>query len=189
MNKQIKTIGNILYTILIVFVLFIVGGTVLSVTQAPGGFRMFVVMSGSMEPKIKTGSVVLIKDMPSYNINDVITFLAAPGASIKKPDSTVTHRIIDINEGTIITKGDANKAQDISSIENNQILGKVIIAFPYFGYLFSFSKTQAGFILLIVIPAVLVVYNELLHIKEEVIKMVNKGKKSKTLKDKKSENE
>lgn len=178
MVKNIKLIGNILYILLVLFVFIIVGGTVLSVSSAPGGFRMFVVNSGSMEPSIKTGSVVLVKENNNYSLGDVITYLSTPGASIKKPDSTTTHRIVELAEdNAFVTKGDANATVDISAVKESQVLGKVLVSFPYIGYLFSFSQTQAGFILLIVIPGVIVVYNEILNAKKEIVKLLDKKKK------------
>ena len=47
----------------------------------------------------------------------------------RQEDSFITHRVIKINEDTVITKGDANNSED-RQINKNQILGKVIYIIP-----------------------------------------------------------
>ena len=69
------------------------------------GIRPYVVYSGSMEPKIPTGAVVFIKEGAySPETGDIITF--------HNEDTVVTHRVVKKEEGTFITKGDANKNAD-----------------------------------------------------------------------------
>ena len=66
------------------------------------GIRPYVVYSGSMEPKIPTGAVVFTKEGAySLETGDIITF--------HNEDTVVTHRVVKKEEGTFITKGDANK--------------------------------------------------------------------------------
>ena len=128
-------------------------------------YKLFVVMSGSMEPTIKTGSVVVIKPQNDYFKGDIVTF-----QNLTKSKTTVTHRIIEASGSAYITKGDANKTADTSELRKGQILGKEILAVPLIGYVINFAKTQVGLIILIVIPAVIIVYNELLNIKKEIEK-------------------
>ena len=82
------------------------------------GYQAYVVKSGSMEPKIKTGSVVINQKTDSYNIDDVITFKS-------DPDSNVTHRIVDIeakdDSKTYIVKGDANQSVDSQGVVDQNI--------------------------------------------------------------------
>jgi signal peptidase I len=77
------------------------------------GYRAMPVLSGSMEPGIATGGVVIIKQVPTASINkgDVITF--------ERPDakaSRVTHRVVAVRERegrrVFRTKGDANTTLD-----------------------------------------------------------------------------
>lgn len=130
-------------------------------------YKLFVVMSGSMEPTIKTGSVVVIKPQNDYFKGDIVTF-----QNLTKSKTTVTHRIIEATDSAYITKGDANKTADTSELRKGQILGKEILAVPFIGYVINFAKTQAGLIILIVIPAVIIVYNELLSIKNEAKRLI-----------------
>ena len=127
--------GKVSYYILFTFLLITAGLTALSTLDIPGNYKIFVVQSGSMEPKIKTGSVVLIAPQDGYYKDDVITFLREPDTSIKDHDSTVTHRIVEVKneEGVIsyITKGDANNAPDNREVPKHSVLGKMLFAIPF----------------------------------------------------------
>jgi len=131
-----------------------------------------------MEPAIKTGSVVIVKEQEEYKEEDIITF-----TTDNNNDATVTHRITEIEEteeGKIFsTKGDANNVEDGSDISEEQVIGKVVGSIPLLGFPLAFSRTPMGFILLIIIPATLIIGGEFLNIKNEV----------KNIKKKKEENE
>lgn len=178
-----KKIISVIYWSCLLFLVAVAVATALTVFEAPGGYKLFLVSSGSMEPSVKIGSVVVVAPQENYVNDDVVTFLAAPDANFKKSGSTVTHRIIKVandEEGlTFQTKGDANKTPDPSVIKQDQILGKVLFSIPWMGYLVAFAKTQVGFIALIIIPMVLIIYNELANVKKELSRIIEKKKKSK----------
>lgn len=187
--NKFKIIGTVLYWMVIGIVLFIAGGTALSVFEAPGGYRMFVVMSGSMRPQIEEGSVVFVGRKEEYKTNDVITFLKNPSDNLKDIKATVTHRITEVHDdegrATFTTKGDANETVDIEMITERQVLGKVLFSMPHAGKAIAFTRTQTGFILLIVIPAVILIYNEVLNIKKEISKILENRKSKKKVSIKK----
>ena len=87
-----------------------------------GGYRSYVVQSGSMEPSIMTGDIIVIQDGNAvYPVNTVVTFTN----SAKR---IVTHRIVAVEEGSerkYHTKGDANRSEDEDFITADQIIGKV----------------------------------------------------------------
>ncbi len=181
-------IKKILYSLLIVSLLLMAGGVMASALNIPGGIKLFTVESGSMEPTIKTGSVVVMKPADHYQDQDIITFKAEKDRNISNPRYTTTHRIIQTKNtevGTFfVTKGDANDAADPALVASDLILGKKILALPYLGYPISLAKTRDGLIFLIVIPATLIIYSELINIKNEVVKLI-KAKKEKDKKSKK----
>jgi len=133
--------------------------------KLPGNWRTSIVLSGSMEPKIKMGSIVVIKPSQDLKTGDVITF-----KNPKDPKTTFTHRISAITDGIMQTKGDANNAPDNWEVTENQVLGKVVTSLPYLGYAANFAKTPRGFLLLVVLPAILVILDELKKIKREIEK-------------------
>jgi len=148
-----------------------------SVLDIPGGFKIYSIESGSMEPSIKINSIVLVKRSKDFKENEIITFVS--------DGITVTHRINKIAENNIFyTKGDANEDLDSQQINKDQIIGKVVMSVPYLGYPVSYAKTKEGLIVLIVIPATLIIYSEVLKIIDELRKILkNKkiGKKKKNL--------
>jgi len=81
------------------------------------GKSFFIVETGSMEPTIEIGELIVVSKKDNYNIGDIVTI-------IDEEDYIYTHRIIDVNESNIITRGDNN---DIDDEETNikNIVGKV----------------------------------------------------------------
>ena len=124
--------------------------------------KLFVVQSGSMEPFLKLGSLVIVKPQESYAANDIVTFSPEGGKE------TITHRIAmrRYPEGTTfqptyITKGDANEEIDRGEVKNENVVGKVILSVPFLGYGVDFAKKPYGFILLVIVPATIIVYEEI----------------------------
>lgn len=130
-------------------------------------FEIKIVKSGSMAPKIPTGSVVLIQPETAYNVGDVITFGNDSPTSIPTSHRIVSERVQD-GVTYYTTKGDANNAPDQNETPGDKIIGKVTYSLPAVGYILAFSKTQLGFTLLVLIPAALVILYELIGIVKEV---------------------
>lgn len=93
------------------------------------GFRPLVVMSGSMEPRIRPGDVLMVDpDASGFVENDIITF-RRPGE-----ETLVTHRIERFeDDGLIVTKGDANLVNDGTRITEDDVVGRVRVLFVYAG--------------------------------------------------------
>lgn len=169
-----KTFKIILNTILFLFI----GIGVLvafSFIPFPGNYKVFTVQSGSMEPAIKTGSVIFVKPSASYATGDIVT------RRTLDPKVTVTHRIVeeaadDTGQAVFKTKGDANDAADAEFVSPESIIGKTVFSFPFLGYPVSYAKTQQGLIVLIVIPAVIIIYDEIHKISAEIRKKIKHKK-------------
>ena len=124
------------------------------------GYRTFVVQSGSMEPFISVGDVIMVKKMPTYRLNDVVTFVNTYG-------QTVTHRIISVHGEQLRTKGDANHVVDSDTITQERIIGKVIWHIPHMGRYVALIKTPIGFVLLFLFPVIIFITDELISLKKE----------------------
>lgn len=171
MNKKpLKILYYIVFSFLILVALIVVA----SAFPIQGNIQIKVVQSGSMEPNISTGSVVLIKPASSYKIGDVITFEGnfkdARGKKIP-----VSHRIVEmkIERGnpTYITKGDANEERDSKEVLQSQVIGKVYLAVPYLGYAVETARTRYGFLAIIIVPAFIVIGDQGIKVYKEVKKM------------------
>ncbi len=170
-----KKLLKIFYYILVGFLVLIALLLIFSVFPITGNFKVLTVLSWSMEPTIKTGAIVVAKPADDYKIGDIITF--GPDTKTQPP---VTHRINDIKVvggvPVYITKGDANESPDIREIQKNDILGKVLFNIPFVGYAVDFAKKPVGFILIIAVPAIVIVADEIRKIWKEVMKLKDKKK-------------
>ena len=96
------------------------------------GYTPYSVISGSMEPTYKTGSLVFVKNVPVQSIKtgDAISFV------IDKNLTVATHRVIDISDDGeyFYTKGDANSSPDPSPVYYKNIIGKATFSISYLGY-------------------------------------------------------
>jgi signal peptidase I len=116
------------------------------------GNRALVIISGSMVPAIRIGSVVILRPVPStgLNVGDVIAY-TPPGGSIP-----VVHRIIRIREaqGTrfYTTQGDANPGADTVEVALPPRAWQASYSVPVVGYLIGFAFSPLGFELLVVVP-------------------------------------
>lgn len=141
----------------------------------PNHLRVLTVLSGSMEPAIRTGSAVVIKPELDYKVGDVITF-----GEMSKTKTPTTHRIAEIktedNVKYFITKGDANTGADQKKITQKQIIGKVVLDVPYIGYFFNIARKPIIFILILAIPAIIIIYDESKKIKNEIVRIRRKKK-------------
>lgn len=173
---------NILKAVYYVFLVCIAGIAILLIVftfPITGNFKVFVVQSGSMEPAIHTGALVAIKPAADYKIGDIVTF-----GQITKIKAPTTHRINDIKvvdgQPVYITKGDANNAPDAKEISKSEIIGKVLFNVPYVGYAVDTAKKPFGFMLIIIVPAVIIIYDEIKKIWREMKRMKEKKKEDKS---------
>lgn len=159
-KKVMKIISNALTTILFLVLMFMIFVVISS--KASGGEPQFLgyqlksVLSGSMEPTFKTGSVIAVKpveDTSSLKEKDVITFM-------ESQDKLVTHRIIDVikngNQTLYKTKGDNNEDPDTNPVMAQNVLAKYTgFTIPFMGYFIDFAKSKNGTALLMIIPGLI----------------------------------
>ncbi|MDZ4993088.1 signal peptidase I [Clostridium perfringens] len=146
-----KKIGNTIYYIVVGMLVLILINNFMSKSDSifkAVGFRTYSILSGSMEPEIRTGDLAIVKSakMNQVEPGDVITF--------KYEGNTVTHRIIEKNEEGLITKGDNNNAEDTEIVKEEDLIGKVLFHIPLLGYVTVFLSKPiviSGLMLLIAI--------------------------------------
>jgi len=166
-------IFNILYYLFITAIALVAVLLLVSVFPITGNFKVMTVLSGSMEPSIRVGSIVVVRPVSEYKVGDIITF-----GKISKTQTPTTHRINEIKGAgamqTFVTKGDTNNAVDLREVRQSEIIGKELFSVPYLGYAISTAKKPWGFALIIIIPALLVIFDEGKKIRDEVKKMRDK---------------
>ena len=105
------------------------------------GCKNMAVLSGSMEPDIPVGSIVIARPVEAgtLEVGDIITYQL-------QGDTMVTHRITRILEEQqqVITKGDANDVEDGDPVAYSRIVGKIVLHLPYLGFISIYAKTPLG---------------------------------------------
>lgn len=82
------------------------------------GYKPLVIISGSMEPTLKTGGILYYHEekLENFKTNDILVY--------KTRNHIVSHRVIENLDVGFITKGDANRSNDSDIIEKTRVLGK-----------------------------------------------------------------
>jgi signal peptidase len=155
-----KNTWKITSTILII-AFIIIGG--LTYFAPRFGWRVDTVLSGSMEPTLKVGGIVITRPVPFDDIKegDIITYLAP------SDNKLTSHRVNSISGSFLLgfaTKGDANEQPDPYLVPMEAVVGKVVFTLPYIGYVTNFIKTPAGFLVLLGIPGIIVIIMEIRNI-------------------------
>ena len=140
-KSTISKIWGVVSTVLVILVVlvavFLMGSRIL-------GFRVFNVISGSMEPTYSVGDLVYVKEVPAEEIKvgDPITFV------LNEQLTVATHRVerIEQKEGELYfyTKGDANKDADKTPVHNKNVVGVVKFSIPLLGYVSDFVQHPPG---------------------------------------------
>lgn len=126
------------------------------------GYANAVVVSGSMEPEIMIGDVVVVKSQSAYDVGDVITFYDSSMGEY------VTHRIIMVSQsGLYATKGDANNAEDKFSVPQGAVVGKVVYVAHGAGSVITFFQSPAGLLVLIGVAVVFWILTDVLSMLSE----------------------
>jgi signal peptidase I len=140
---------------------------IFGVTVAPSlfGGRALTVMSGSMEPALGVGDVVIDSRVSptSVRVGDIVTFSDPEGTG-----KLITHRVrrVRIAEGTahVVTKGDNTNAVERWDVPAGGSIGRAEYRIPLLGFLVFWLHGPLGRIGLIVIPALLLAGYELWRI-------------------------
>ena len=122
-KKILKLIVDILTCILIVIVaLYLVFALYDKFINKDGKFLIgkyyiFQIATGSMEHELFAGDYIVVEKTENYKVGDIITYM--------EDGYYITHRINEIDENKIVTKGDANNSSD-SPISRDKIVGKFL---------------------------------------------------------------
>ncbi|MFC2041504.1 signal peptidase I [Chloroflexota bacterium] len=148
-----KTAWYLVFTIVVLFMTAAV-----FIYLAPHlGWRVDAVLTGSMEPELKVGSLVVTRPVEPETIvvGDIITF-----RPVSVGENLITHRVISIGQSSSLyfeTKGDANNKPDPFTVPAQNLEGKICFHTPSWGYFTEFLKTPFGFLFAIVIPGIIII--------------------------------
>ena len=130
MGKILHLIINIVLIITSVLLLLYV------ILRFTNNVLLYNVETGSMENNIHAGDYILIFKKNDYNIGDVVTY--------RKDNYFITHRIIEKDSNTFVTKGDANNVPD-EMINIDDIMGKVLISGGILNFVINYKYALVAF--------------------------------------------
>jgi signal peptidase len=141
------------------FVLWTIGGVLFGVCMAVTipfffGIKSLTVLSGSMEPTIHVGDIVVVRQISPLDarIGDVVTF-----RDPAERDKLITHRVrkMSVAAGAVSfeTKGDANTGVERWKMSSDGTIGLVMYRVPKLGYVLFYVHGTLGRLLLVVVPA------------------------------------
>ena len=132
------------------------------------GIDFFNIYSGSMSPALPVGSVVMVRpvEVSHIKVGDITAIKTSTGSE------TVVHRVVEVIDGnasmSFRTAGDANTSPDTALVPAGNIVGKMFFHIPFLGYLSDFVRTRLGYLLLVVLPAILIISLEIRNIIREL---------------------
>jgi signal peptidase I len=149
----VRIVRRTLTLTLVAFVL-VVAGTALAIQLAPAfGHRLYAIRSGSMEPGLGVGDVVLVRETDGAAVGDILTYRLPNGA-------VVTHRVLEIGardgEATFSTKGDANPTADAAPVPAAWVIGIVAGQIPLLGFLVALIAMPIGIVSVLSIAGTLI---------------------------------
>ena len=189
---MLKKIGNaimdILFFIVIIFAIIMIMLSVNSDNNGVAtlfGYIPFSIQSGSMEPTIMKGDLIVVKqveDNSNLQKDDIISFFALE----EKTKIIKTHRIIEVKKNgpmtSYVTKGDNNPVEDEIEVAPGDIIGKYTdFKINKLGSIYDFLNSKYGFLICIIIPLFILFVYQIYKFIILIIEMKNDGKKERTV--------
>ncbi len=148
-----KRAVSVAITIALVLVVALAALSILGPTV---GWHVNAILTGSMEPAVHTGSLIVTRPVApeEINVGDIIIFTSVVGETL------TAHRVVGVTkepELLFITKGDANNGNDPNPVAPGQVAGLLFLQVPYLFYLFALIRTPLGLVLVIGIPATILI--------------------------------
>ncbi len=168
-NTAKKIFNIIIYIILIpilVYNLSLIIQAISNPRETPSffGIKTYVIISGSMQPELEIGDIVIVKKVGKNQLEkgDIISF--------RQGQNVITHRIYEIvtedNETKIATKGDNNNVKDDKSITYADIEGKVIKKIPKLGLIALTLKGKMTILIIAIIVYIYLIYDGIIKRKK-----------------------
>jgi signal peptidase len=144
-----------------------------------GGYSFLKVVTKSMEPELKAGQYILVKEVDTNNlkVGDVISYyytlsdLQKKELGVNENKIVITHRVkevwIDPSTNAVIglkTKGDNNILEDSWSVKPEQVIGKYDLTHPVIVKILSFFSNPLGMIILVIFPLSLILVSDIVSL-------------------------
>ena len=165
MSKETKTkTGGIVSAVILV--LAVVLAMVVCIQVLTRGYvtiagnSLFRVVTGSMEPTMPVGSILICRDTPIDDIRegDIVCFRSMGSAGVGK---IITHRVVAVlqngdGDTLLETRGGANLSADGNYVQADNLIGRVVWYAGQESKVLTFITSRFGFLSCIAIPILLV---------------------------------
>ena len=188
-GKIISSAVTVLLIITTCFCLFVIVQVMSKGYVSLGGYSFFKVVTGSMEPNLRVGELIITDDIPieKLQLGDIVSFRSQ---SADMYGNIITHRVVDMgknSEGEIIllTKGNNNLSTDSSYVYKSNYVGKVVWSSgnSIISSLITFATGSYGFLACVVLPSILifaiVLSSSVKNIKKDIQRLVEDEQKAK----------
>ena len=128
-----------------------------------GGISLFKIITGSMEPEIPEGSLIVCQavDISTVQVDDIVCFRSLDNVIYGE---TVTHRVVEVlqnslGETILVTKGDANLSADAEYVTQSNFIGRVNYYSKESNLMASIMNIltdKVGFMILVLVPTLLI---------------------------------
>lgn len=167
-NKIVKGLITAINAIILIFVI----GFILTVYMQRFSdnklsffnYRMFTVITSSMEPKYNIGDVLLSKEVDPSTVK-VVDSISYEGTAGDVRGKIITHEVVGIEQNTkgkyiFKAKGLSNIIED-PNVYEEQLLGVVVHKIKILSFIYKIIATNAGFYLCIIVPLIVVIGYEI----------------------------
>ncbi|MGN0489631.1 MAG: signal peptidase I [Ruminococcus sp.] len=160
-----NTVFIVTFVVLVVVMIMTVTMRINGETPSIFGYSVFRVSSGSMEPELQIGDVILMRECEpmELKIGDIVTYKGVYGEMAGK---AVTHRVVkepfkNGDDYYIQTKGDASQVKDYD-VNIKNVMGKLEMKLPFLSWLYGIFVTPFG-LLIIIALIIAAFFNEIIN--------------------------
>jgi len=166
LKKVLKYISTALIVFIAICTFLLLALKFFGDTPSVFGYNFYYIATGSMEPTIAVGDIILSKeaDVDALKVGDIVTFNGENGDLSGK---IVTHRLQSVYEENgqtfVVTKGDANTVNDPPH-RAEAVISVMKAKVPFLGALVRVINTPLGFLFLIITPLLISLIREIIEL-------------------------
>ncbi len=183
--RLVSGLVTLLLVISIIMCIFVFTQIVSKGYVSIGGCSFFRVATGSMEPTIPVGALIMTKeeDISNVVVDDIVSFYSKEQYMQGR---IITHRVIgrdvmDNGQVRLTTRGDANSSADVHFVDADNYIGRVIWTSAEnnpIAALVKFLSSGMGFFSCVALPTILVAIiifkNSITNMTKEIKRMKEK---------------
>ncbi|WP_052721701.1 signal peptidase I [Methanosarcina siciliae] len=156
-----KVINTLAFVLIFIIIIPIIA------TMVPTGPVKFMTVTGSsMEPTITDSDIVIVNTVKTQpEVGDIVSFRHIFN---ENQSFIVTHRVVKVVDEGYVTQGDAYPRPDDFIVAPEDVVGVMFFKIPYIGALVRFAGTVEGLLVLVILPALILILQEVSEITSQM---------------------